>query len=250
MQKMVQLMQQPVKPISDGIEDEIRELEAEQQIELAENQRAAVLEAVQNGVLVITGGPGTGKTTALNTIIRLFERHHFNIALAAPTGRAAKRLSEATGREAKTIHRLLEYSYLEESTIMSFAKSEEDPLEADVVIIDEMSMVDVFLMNGLLRAILPGTRLILVGDADQLPSVGPGNVLRDIIESGLVKVVKLDQIFRQAQESMIIVNAHRINRGEYPYINQKEKDFYFISRRKPENILQTIKDLCETAAQI
>ncbi|HHY90972.1 MAG TPA: ATP-dependent RecD-like DNA helicase [Clostridiales bacterium] len=242
--KMIQLMQQPVKPISDEIEDEIREIEAEQQIELAENQRTAVLEAVQNGVLVITGGPGTGKTTALNTIIRLFERHHFNIALAAPTGRAAKRLSEATGREAKTIHRLLEYSYLEDAAVMSFAKSEEDPLEADVVIIDEMSMVDIFLMNGLLRAILPGTRLILVGDADQLPSVGPGNVLRDIVESGLVKVVKLDQIFRQAQESMIIVNAHRINKGEYPYLNQKEKDFYFISRRKPEDILRTIKDLC------
>src|SRR5690606_25488564 len=144
---------------------------------------------------------------------------------AAPTGRAAKRMTETTGREAKTIHRLLEYGGTEGQGF--FQKNEDDPLDFDVVIIDEMSMVDILLMNNLLKAIVPGTRLIMVGDSDQLPSVGPGNVLRDIINSGIVKVVKLDEIFRQAGESMIVLNAHRINRGEYPHLNVREQDFFF-----------------------
>ena len=243
--KLVDLAQVVVKPVSEDMENEIKDIEKQGNISLAENQKEAIGEASINGILVITGGPGTGKTTAINSIIKMFEAHDHTIALAAPTGRAAKRMSEATGREAKTIHRMLEYSFMDGEGGMSFGKNEDEPLAYDVVIIDEMSMVDILLMKGLLKAILPGTRLILVGDVDQLPSVGAGNVLRDIIDSSLIKVVKLDQIFRQAQESMIIVNAHRINKGEYPHINRREKDFFFISKRKHENIAETIRELCK-----
>lgn len=243
--KLIEMAQVQMEPLSDDLEKEIQEMEEKEDICLAPNQRKAIKEAAENGILVITGGPGTGKTTTINSIIKIFENHHLSIALAAPTGRAAKRMSEATGREAKTIHRLLEYAYMEEESGMTFGKNEEDPLTVDVVIIDEMSMVDIRLMKGLMKALLPGTRLILVGDVDQLPSVGPGNVLRDIIDSTIIKVVKLDQIFRQAQESMIIVNAHRINQGLYPYTNKKEKDFYFIKKRKPEEVVYTIRDLCK-----
>lgn len=193
----------------------------------------------------MTGGPGTGKTTIINAIIKIFEDQGLTVHLAAPTGRAAKRMTETTGKEAKTIHRLLEYSHMEED--MAFGLNEESPpLITDLLIIDEASMIDILLMNNLLKALNPGTRLILVGgDIDQLPSVGPGNVLRDIIESGIVKVVKLDEIFRQGEESMIVVNAHRINHGEYPFLNEKDKDFYFIREEDTKNIVNIILDLCK-----
>lgn len=226
------------------LKEEIKEIESEQEITLAENQKKAIEEAYKNGVTVITGGPGTGKTTIVNSIIKLFEGQNLKIGLAAPTGRAAKRLTETTGREAKTIHRLLEYSFSDDNSGMAFSKNGEEPLSFDVIIIDEVSMVDILLMYHLLKAIMPGTRLIMVGDVDQLPSVGPGNVLQDIIDSGIVKVVRLTEIFRQAQESMIVVNAHRINKGLKPKVNMKEKDFFFLSKRNQNEILYTIKELC------
>lgn len=192
------------------------------------------MEAVVKGVTVITGGPGTGKTTTINTIIKLFERQGLNIVLAAPTGRAAKRMSEATGCDAQTIHRLLEISggisddENDGRGTYTFERNEENPLDADVVIIDEMSMVDVSIMNSLLKAICVGTRLILVGDVNQLPSVGPGNVLKDIISSGEFTVVKLVKIFRQAAVSDIVTNAHKINRGEHISLDNKSKDFFMM----------------------
>lgn len=241
--KIIELSSADKKDLKLDIEEEINFLEKNNDIELAENQKQAIRESVENGLLIVTGGPGTGKTTTINSIIQLFEDQNFKILLAAPTGRAAKRMSEATGRQSKTIHRLLEYGYADESLGMIFSKDEGAPLEADVVIIDEMSMVDILLMNNLLKAIQPGTRLILVGDIDQLPSVGAGNVLKDMIESELVKVVKLDEIFRQARESMIIVNAHKINHGEIPTVNSKGKDFFFLERNKPKDVLETVLEL-------
>jgi exodeoxyribonuclease V alpha subunit len=229
----------------DGIGDDIAEIEQEIGITLAVQQKEAVKESLRNGVLVITGGPGTGKTTTLNTIIKLMERKGYSIELAAPTGRAAKRMSEMTGREARTIHRLLEIGYADERDDLHFVRDESNTLEAEIIIVDETSMVDILLMNGLLKAIAPGTRLIMVGDVDQLPSVGPGNVLRDIIESGMVKIVKLTEIFRQAQESMIIVNAHRVNQGSYPILNMKDKDFYFMNRDSAGEIVSSIVELCK-----
>lgn len=205
-----------------------------EEIELDEQQKKAVMEAVVKGVTVITGGPGTGKTTTINTIIKLFERQGLNIVLAAPTGRAAKRMSEATGCDAQTIHRLLEISggisddENDGRGTYTFERNEENPLDADVVIIDEMSMVDVSIMNSLLKAICVGTRLILVGDVNQLPSVGPGNVLKDIISSGKFTVVKLVKIFRQAAVSDIVTNAHKINRGEHISLDNKSKDFFMM----------------------
>lgn len=205
-----------------------------EEIELDEQQKKAVMEAVVKGVTVITGGPGTGKTTTINTIIKLFERQGLNIVLAAPTGRAAKRMSEATGCDAQTIHRLLEISggisddENDGRGTYTFERNEENPLDADVVIIDEMSMVDVSIMNSLLKAICVGTRLILVGDVNQLPSVGPGNVLKDIISSGEFTVVKLVKIFRQAAVSDIVTNAHKINRGEHISLDNKSKDFFMM----------------------
>ncbi|SCG81898.1 exodeoxyribonuclease V alpha subunit [Proteiniborus sp. DW1] len=241
--KIIELSRAEVKSIDVDVNKAIEDIEKEDNIKFAEKQKEAIRQAVENGLLVITGGPGTGKTTTINSIIKLFESKGFTVTLAAPTGRAAKRMSEASGKEAKTIHRLLEYGFVDDELGMDFAKDEGTPIEADVVIIDEMSMVDILLMNNLTKAILPGTRLILVGDIDQLPSVGAGNVLRDIINSKIVKVVKLDEIFRQASESMIVVNAHRINKGEAPYLNVKGKDFFFMTRLSSESIVDTIIEL-------
>ena len=224
------------------VQKEIRNFEKETGILLAENQKLAVEEAVKNSVVVITGGPGTGKTTIINCIIRIFEKAGKKVALAAPTGRAAKRITEATGKEAKTIHRLLEYTYSEEEG-KGFNKNEKDPLKYDVIIVDEASMVDILLMNALLKALPIGAKLILVGDADQLPSVGAGNVLRDIINSGIVKVIRLKEIFRQQKQSLIVVNAHKINNGEYPTYNDKNSDFFFINANTQEDILKTILEL-------
>lgn len=225
----------------------IRRIEEEERIELDEMQRKAVMESVKNGLLVITGGPGTGKTTTINTIIRYFESEAMEILLAAPTGRAAKRMTEATGYEAVTIHRLLELSGApsENPGQAAFERNEKNPLEADVVIIDEMSMVDVFLMNALLRAVMPGTRLIMVGDINQLPSVGAGAVLKNIIRSEAFHVVMLTKIFRQASQSDIIVNAHKINRGEQVVADNQSKDFFFLERQDPNVILRVVLALVQ-----
>ena len=192
---------------------------------------------------VITGGPGTGKTTAIRTMIRLFSRFGLKILLAAPTGRAAKRMSEATGMEARTIHRLLEHKYDGDGS-SSFQKNEKNLLEAQVLIIDEVSMVDLILFYSLLKAVPPGCRLIMVGDVDQLPSVGAGSVLRDIIASGVIPCVRLETVFRQASESLISVNAHRINQGLFPVYNRKNKDFFFIAEDDPEKVARLIMELC------
>jgi len=222
-------------------------IEKQYHFELDELQRKAVIEAATNGIMIITGGPGTGKTTTINTIIRFFEAEGMDILLAAPTGRAAKRMTETTGCEARTIHRLLEISRMSEDGMSGgkggqvvFERNEGNPLEADVIIIDEMSMVDISLMHSLLKAVSVGTRLILVGDVDQLPSVGPGNVLRDIISSKRFNVVKLTKIFRQAVESDIIVNAHKINRGEKIKLDNKSKDFFLLKREEVIKIIQTL----------
>ena len=233
-------------------EEEIRtqllKLQKEEQIELDEKQVQAVVEAVNSGLLIITGGPGTGKTTTINTIIRFFESQEMEILLAAPTGRAAKRMTEATGYEARTIHRLLELTGVpgdDRSLGMHFERNEENPLDADAVIIDETSMVDIHLMQSLLKAINPGTRLILVGDVNQLPSVGPGNVLRDMIDSGSFNVVMLTKIFRQATQSDIVVNAHKINRGEQVPLVKKSNDFLFIKREDPNAIINAMITLVQ-----
>jgi exodeoxyribonuclease V alpha subunit len=231
-----------IKPIHP--EKALEWIQKKLNIELAQKQKEAIVMAANSKVLVITGGPGTGKTTIITAILRIFQQLKLRIFLAAPTGRAAKRMSDATGWEAKTIHRLLEYSPQKGG----FKKDQNDPLEADVIIIDEASMVDTLLMYHMLKAIPSHAHLILVGDVDQLPSVGPGNVLRDIIDSGFCRVVRLTEIFRQSLESMIVVNAHRINQGEFPILNevgQKEAvDFYFIEEKEPERILDKILMLC------
>lgn len=237
------LLKNSAEAISGNIDQDITRCEEEIGIQLAPGQKEAVRAAVCSGIAVITGGPGTGKTTAINCIIRLFTLKGKKVELAAPTGRAAKRMTEATGREARTIHRLLEYSPDEDG--FKFAKNAQSPLECDACIIDETSMVDIFLMKSLLDALKPGCCLILVGDADQLPSVGAGNVLKDIIASGAVPVARLTEIFRQAMESMIVVNAHRINNGEPPLLNVKDKDFFFESCLNEREAAQTVVALCE-----
>ncbi|MCI6238303.1 MAG: AAA family ATPase [Porcincola intestinalis] len=205
--------------------------------ELDERQLEAVIRADSCGVLILTGGPGTGKTTTINTMIAMFEAEGLKIALAAPTGRAAKRMTEATGHDASTVHRLLEVSGDPEKGTVAFGKNDEEPLEQDVVIIDEMSMVDIYLMASLLKAVPVGTHLVLVGDASQLPSVGPGSVLRDMIHSKVLPTVTLTTVFRQAQESDIVMNAHRINKGEHPVIDNKSRDFFFLKRQRAEDII-------------
>lgn len=212
--------------------EKIAALEKELEIELDELQKKAVLESIKNGILILSGGPGTGKTTTINMVIRYFLSEEMDIFLAAPTGRAAKRMTETTGYEAKTIHRLLELNgaVSGEAKAARFEKNEENPLEADVIIIDEMSMVDIFLFQSLLRAVPVGTRLIMVGDVNQLPSVGPGQVLQDLLKSGRFPVVMLEKIFRQAQESDIILNAHRIHAGQDIVLDNKSRDFFFLER--------------------
>lgn len=229
--------------INADVENLIEHFERDNKIKFAPSQKEAILGAFQNGIEIITGGPGTGKTTIIKAIIEIFESCHMKVVLAAPTGRAAKRMGESTGREAKTIHRLLDMGVSEEGEEIQFETKEQKNVEGDVVIIDEASMIDVALMNNLLKAIKVGTRLIIVGDIDQLPSVGAGNVLKDLIESEFTKVVRLDEIFRQGKESLIVVNAHRINRGEMPKLNEKGKDFYFLKEENQDKILELIVDL-------
>ena len=224
------------------IEERLRQIEKQTKMDLDEHQVEAVKEAVRNGLLVITGGPGTGKTTTINTIIRYFELEGMDIFLAAPTGRAAKRMSETTGFEARTIHRMLELNGGMEGNA-GFERNEQNPLETDVIIIDEMSMVDISLMYALLKAIAAGTRLILVGDVNQLPSVGPGSVLKDIIDSNEFHTVKLTKIFRQASTSDIIVNAHKINRGELVSLDNKSMDFFFLKRYEADKIINVTLQL-------
>ncbi len=223
---------------SQGAEKEVRRFEKSQGITFGQQQRQAIIKAMETGVLVITGGPGTGKTTIINCIIALMSRES-EVVLCAPTGRAAKRMAEATGCEAKTLHRLLEYGG-EDS---AFARNQDNPIEGDCIIVDEMSMVDLQLMKALLRAVELGSRLLLVGDADQLPSVGAGNVLGDILASGVVPHVRLTEIFRQEESSRIVVNAHRINRGEMPLLNEKGTDFFFERKPYPREAANTIVQL-------
>ncbi len=238
------------------LERRLTQIEKNVEIELDDMQREAVRAAATNGVLVLTGGPGTGKTTTINAIIHFFESEGMDILLAAPTGRAAKRMSEATGCEAKTIHRMLELAYNSDQEAngqknglreygMFYGRNAENPLEADVIIIDEMSMVDLSLMHVLLKAISVGTRLILVGDKDQLPSVGAGSVLKDIIESECFRVIKLSKIFRQAKQSDIVMNAHKINRGEPVILDNKSLDFFFLKRQDANTIISVVLTLIQ-----
>ncbi len=229
--------------VSDAeINQRLTAIQKQTGMELDEHQETAVKEAIRNGLLIITGGPGTGKTTTINTIIRYFEIEGMDIFLAAPTGRAAKRMSETTGFEARTIHRMLELNGGMDGSA-GFERNETNPLETDVIIVDEMSMVDITLMNSLLKAVVAGTRLILVGDVNQLPSVGPGSVLKDIIDSHACNVVKLTKIFRQASTSDIIVNAHKINRGEEVTLDNKSMDFFFLKRYEADVIINVVLQL-------
>ncbi|NLY09583.1 MAG: ATP-dependent RecD-like DNA helicase [Tissierellia bacterium] len=240
-QRLMELSNQKVEETWDSLRESIDELEREDGLDFAEEQRESIEESFKHGVFVITGGPGTGKTTALNAIIKIAHQLGMSCVLAAPTGRAAKRMSEATGQPASTIHRLLEYSYSAEQ--MMFMRDENNPLTADLLIIDEASMIDIILMDNLLRAIPDGSRLILVGDVDQLPSVGAGHVLADIINSPYIPGIRLKHIFRQAQESLIITNAHRINKGEMPLDGGSTGDFFFMNCSNQVEMAKTIVEL-------
>lgn len=239
---IIKLCTRTFRDVVIDIDYELEKFQEDEGIELALEQKQAVKSVFENGVIVLTGGPGTGKTTTINTMISLLKLSGKKVALAAPTGRAAKRMTETTGEEAKTIHRLLEMAFDTDDRLI-FTKNDDEPIDADVVIVDEASMIDIFLMDNLLKALGHKTRLVIVGDADQLPSVGAGNVLGDIINSGVCTVIRLTEIFRQAQKSDIIINAHRINHGEDIVANRKDGDFYFINRNTEVEILEEIKTL-------
>jgi len=231
--------------VGRNVERIIDRIEREQGITYAAQQRRCVELAATTGVLLLTGGPGTGKTTSVRGVVAMFDSLGMDVALMAPTGRAAKRMSELTGREAQTIHRALGMSYNEQTGELAFLKNENEPLEADAVIVDEMSMVDLPLMRALLAALRPETRLVMVGDPDQLPSVGPGNVFGDLIRSGAIETVALTEIFRQAQKSAIIRNAHSVNMGLHPALESNQGDFFFLCRRDPQRLVDTVVSLCK-----
>ena len=233
-------------PQPHGLDNKLRKIAKESGIQYSGEQEEAIREAAASGVLLITGGPGTGKTTILNAILSLMGQLQLRCLLAAPTGRAAKRLTEVTGEEASTIHRLLEATIDPATGKMVFLKDEDNPLKCDAVIVDEMSMVDVQLLHSLLRAIPQGKRLILVGDPDQLPPVGPGFPFSDMLRSGALPTVRLTEIFRQAQQSLIVMNAHRVNRGEMPELKSVSSDFFFMRRQSEDAVAQTVRDLCAT----
>ena len=233
-------------PEPGRIDDLVAEIENRQGIDYAPEQRSAIRAAASRQLLIVTGGPGTGKTTVMSGILRLFDALRLKTQLAAPTGRAAKRLSEVTGREASTIHRLLEAQFDEATGRMAFFHDEDAPLACDAMIVDETSMVDLQLMASLLKALKPGCRLLLVGDPDQLPPVGAGNVFSDLIRSGVVQTVRLTEIFRQAQRSLIVMNAHAVNQGELPVLTATDRDFFFLRRRDPAAAVKTIQELCQT----
>ena len=233
-------------PAPPQLESLVGQAERSQSLTYAAQQREAIRMAAQRQVLIVTGGPGTGKTTVMSGILALYDLLKIKTQLAAPTGRAAKRLAECTGREASTIHRLLESQFDEETGMMSFLHDEDEPLPCGALIVDETSMVDLQLMCSLLRALKPGCRLILVGDPDQLPSVGAGNLFSDLIRSGRVETVRLTEIFRQASQSLIVMNAHAVNHGELPVLNRTDRDFFFLRRRSPETLVQTVQELCRT----
>lgn len=239
---IARLVSADLKDLQTDIRSSIDMTEAHTGIHLSEEQKKAVEASLTSGVSVITGGPGTGKTTIIHALLDIFDGSGFKTLLAAPTGRAAKRITETSGRQASTIHRMLEYARGEEES-MAFGKNEDEPLQCDAVIVDEASMIDLMLMRALTDAILPGTRLILVGDSDQLPSVGAGDVLRDVMDSGIAGVSRLTAIFRQAEESQIVVNAHRINQGEYPDVNGKGSDFFFMRRNNEMQMQDLIVQL-------
>ena len=233
-------------PEPRGLEKMLRKASEESGIEYSQQQQEAIRRAATSGVLLVTGGPGTGKTTILNGILSLFSQMGLRCVLAAPTGRAAKRLTEVTGEEASTIHRLLESTIDQNTGKMFFVRDEDTPLKADAIIVDEMSMVDVELLHSLLRAIPAGKRVILVGDPDQLPPVGPGFPFGDMLRSKMLPTVRLTEIFRQAQQSLIVMNAHRVNSGQLPELRRVDSDFFFMRRQSEENLRQTIRDLCAT----
>lgn len=244
--KIIELSRNITK-LSKNTDKKIKKVESKINIKLAQRQVEAIKQGLSQGVLIITGGPGTGKTTTLKFLITLLEEEGYEIALAAPIGKASKRMAETTNREAKTMHRLLGVAFGDgDKSIQTFDKNEENPIESDVIIIDESSMIDILLMSSFLKAVENGTRLILLGDVDQLPSVGAGNVLKDIINSQVVKVVKLNKIFRQAEESAIITNAHKINKGEYPVLNDNKKDFFFSHKNTPKEIVDELVELVST----
>ena len=244
-QRLTALARQRI-PQPHGLDSKLRKIAKESGIQYSEEQEQAIREAAASGVLLITGGPGTGKTTILNAILSLLGQLQLRCLLAAPTGRAAKRLTEVTGEEASTIHRLLEATIDPATGKMVFLKDEDNPLKCDAVIVDEMSMVDVQLLHSLLRAIPHGKRLILVGDPDQLPPVGPGFPFSDMLRSGALPTVRLTEIFRQAQQSLIVMNAHRVNRGELPELKSVSSDFFFMRRQSEDAVAQTVRDLCAT----